>query len=220
IKHGIDVDKYERNGTLYMNTQTRHLNVAAGQIDRDKAIRFVFDFWSEAEKKGYKHVRVIDDVGDFSFVNGEWQRYLEYWNDPRCEDPKWALPGALGLVYKPFLMEITAFNVGSVKETNILEILKAFGRGMIAPTRLIDLLHDANLFSKLIDLDHQQLLGRKILLEFDPASDYEGMMERLVKETAANVEPIIVFTICKSPLHMRLRRQPIIKFFLMSISSS
>jgi len=220
IEHGIDVDKSERNGTLYMNTQTKHLNVVAGQFDRDKAVCFALDFWGEAERKGYKHVRAIDDVGDFSFVNGEWQRYLEYWNDPRWEDPKWALPGALGLVYNPFLMEITAFNVEGVKETDIIEILKAFGRGTIAPTRLIDLLHDANLFSRLIGLDHQQLLGRKILLEFDPTSDYEGMIERLVKETAANIEPIIVFTVCKSPLHMRLRRQPIIKFFLMSMSTS
>lgn len=44
-----------------------------GEFDKEKAVQFVLDFLSEAERKRYKHVRHIEDVGNFSFlkVNGD-----------------------------------------------------------------------------------------------------------------------------------------------------
>jgi hypothetical protein len=75
-------------------------------------------------------------------------------------------------------------------------------------------------FSGSIGLDHERLIGRKILLEFDPSSDYEKVVDRLTKENMANVEPIFVFTSSTSPIHMYLAKQSTIKFFLTSISTS
>jgi len=50
---------------------------------------------AEVKRKGYKHFRDLEDVGDFSFFNGKWQEYLEFWDDPR-----WGSPGAgLGVSY-------------------------------------------------------------------------------------------------------------------------
>jgi hypothetical protein len=123
-------------------------------------------------------------------------------------------------VYTPFLKEITAINVERMIETEITELLKTFGEGTMAPARFIDLIENMNLFSRSIGLDHEQLIGRRILLEFDPVSDYENGIDRLVKESIANVEPFFVFTSNTSPLRRYLDKQPTIKFFLTSISTS
>jgi hypothetical protein len=72
----------------------------------------------------------------------------------------------------------------------------------------------------LIGLDHRGLVGRNILLEFDPASSYEGVIDRLAKESIANVETIFVFTSSTSPIHTYLAKQQSIKFFLTSLSTS
>jgi hypothetical protein len=75
-------------------------------------------------------------------------------------------------------------------------------------------------FSKSISFDHKQLVGRRILLEFNPTSNYEKVVDGLAKEAMANVEPILVFTSSTSPIHTYLAKQPTIKFFLTSLSTS
>jgi hypothetical protein len=181
--------------------------------------------WAEAKRKGYKHIRELEDVGDFSFVNGQWQKWItECWLDPRWDDPnvsEWVESKGTGRgTYDPFIMEITAINVEHMKETEIAEILKAFGEGIFVPARFVDLLKDATLFSKSIGLDHEGLTGRKILLEFNPTSNYEKVVDSLAKESIANVEPLFVFTSSTSPLHRHLAKQLSVKFFLTSISTS
>ncbi len=90
----------------------------------------------------------------------------------------------------------------------------------MVPARFIDLIENMGLFSRSIGLSHERLIGRRILLEFDPVSDYEKVVDRLAKESTANVEPIFVFTSSTSPIHTHLAKQPTIKFFLTSISTS
>jgi hypothetical protein len=115
---------------------------------------------------------------------------------------------------------MTAINVEHMIEQQVIELLKAFGEGAFESTRFIDLLQDVNSFSRSIDLDHERLVGRKILLEFDPVSNYEKVVDRLTKESMANVEPIFIFTSSTSPIHSSLTEQPAINFFLTSISTS
>jgi len=223
-EHGINVEKYEKDDTLFMISLTENF-MSNGKFDCEKAVNAGLNRWAEAKRKGYKHKRHIEDVGDFSFVNGQWQKYVkDYWLDPRWADPnvsEWTeAKGHVGVVYKPFIMEITAINVEGMTETQVTELLKAFGEGTIVPARFIDLLADMGLFSRSIGLDHERLVGRKVLLEFDPVSDYEKVVDRLAKESMANVEPIFVFTSSTSPIYTYLAKQPTIKFFLTSISTS
>jgi hypothetical protein len=75
-------------------------------------------------------------------------------------------------------------------------------------------------FSKGISLSHKELVGRKFLLEFDPTSEYETVVEDFVKEFMANVEPVYVFTSATSTLHKHLAKDSAIKFLLMSTSTS
>jgi len=223
-EHGINVEKYERNGVLILASLTKYY-MSNGKLDYDKTISECLNLWAEAKRKGYKHIRELEDVGDFSFVNGQWQKWItECWLDPRWDDPnvsEWVESKGTGRgVYDPFLMEITAINVEHMKETEIVELLKAFGEGTTVTARFIDLLENMSLFSGSIGLDHEQLVGRRILLEFDPVSDYEKVVDRLAKESMANIEPIYVFTSSTSPIHTYLAKQPSINFFLTSISTS
>jgi len=223
-EHGINVERHERKGSLLLDSQTRYY-MSNGRLNLEKAVTDGLEEWAESKRKGYKHVRDIEDVGDFSFVNGQWQKWItEYWLDPRWDDPnvsEWIKSkGGVGLVYDPFIMEITAINVERMTETQVTEILKTFGRGTLVPARFIDLIEDVDSFSRSIGLDHERLIGRRILLEFDPVSNYEKVVDSLTKESMANVEPIFVFTSSTSPIHTHLAEQPAIKFFLTSISTS
>jgi len=213
-EYGFDVEKHERNGTLFMESLTEYY-LPDGHFDMDRAVEKGLDLRAEAKRKGYKRAREIFDVGDFSFINGQWQKYLEYWDDPR-----WGTPLGVGILYGPFITELTVFNVEDMSKAQVSEILKTFGGGKYPPTRFIDVLEYADAFSKRIDMPHQKLLGRKLLLEFDPTSNYEKVVDSLAKENIANVEPIFVFTSSTSPIHTHLAKQPTIKFFLTSISTS
>jgi hypothetical protein len=223
-EYGVDVEKHEKNGALFMMSLTENF-MSNGKFDCEKAVNAGLNRWAEAKRKGYKHMRDIEDLGDFSFVNGQWQKYVkDYWLDPRWDDPdvsEWVESREkVGVVYTPFLKEITAVNVESMTETEVTELLKTFGEGPMAPARFFDLIENMSLFSGSIGLDHARLIGRRILLEFDPVSDYEKVVDRLAKESIANVEPIFVFTSNASPLRRYLAKQPSIKFFLTSISTS
>jgi len=223
-EYGIDVEKYEKDDTLRMASLTEYF-LSNGKFDSEKAVIDGLNRWAEAKRRGYKHSRDIEDVGDFSFVNGQWQKWItDYWLDPRWEDPnvsEWVeSEETVGVVYVPFLIEVTAINVERMTEPQVTELLKAMGRGTLVPARFIDLIENMGLFSRSIDLDHEQLVGHKILLEFDPVSDYEKVVDSLTKESMANVEPIFVFTSSTSPIHAHLAEQPAIKFFLTSLSTS
>jgi len=196
-----------------------------GKLDYGKSVIDCLNRWTEAKRKGYNHVRIIEDVGDFSFINGQWQKYIiDYWLDPRWNDPavsEWVeSKETMGVAYAPFLMDITAVNVERMSEAQVRDIIKTFGREKKQPTRFIDLLEYVNAFSSRIGFSHQELIGRKFLLEFDPTSEYETIVEDFTKEFMANVEPVYVFTSATSTLHKHLAKNLAIKFFLTSISTS
>jgi len=221
-EYGIDVEKHERIGTLYMKSLTEHY-LPDGHFNAERSIKKGLDLRTEARSNGYKHVRVITDVGNFSFLKGEWQTYIvDYW-----DNPKWGASSGVGILYEPFLIELTALNIGGVSEAqarDILktfrDILKVFGGGKYSPTKFIDLLEYADAFSKRIDMSHQELLGCKFLLEFDSVSAYEKIVEDFAKEAMANLEPIFVFTSSNSVIHASLAEKSTARFFLMSVSKS
>jgi len=223
-EHGVDVEEYEKDESLHMESSGEFF-MPNGKLDFEQATIKALNWWAETKRKKYKHARVIGDIGDFSFVKGQWQKYItDYWLDPRWNDPnisEWVeSKKSAGIWYKPFIMEITAINVERVSEAQIRDILKAFGKGESPPTKLIDLLEYVDAFSKRIGLSHQELLGRKFLLEFDPASDYETIIEDFARESMANVEPVYVFTSAISPIHKRLVKHKAIKLFSTSTSTS
>jgi hypothetical protein len=81
------------------------------------------------------------------------------------------------------------------------------------PTRL-------HAFSKSLGLNHKQIAGRKILLEFDPASNYEQSIRDFVAEALAGSEEIVIFTRKSSTLHSSLQACRSVKFFSLTQQSS
>jgi len=228
-KYGVNVDKHETNGSLHLTSLTEDF-MPSGKLDYNQAVVDGINWWNEVKRKGYNHARGLEDLGDFSFVNGKWQKYItDYYLDPRWDDPNtsaWVHPDAspqreLGTVMSPFLIEITAVNVEHMRQKDVTELLKALTGASVVPSNaFINLLEHRDTFSRSIDLDHKRLVGRKILLEFNPASNYETAVDQLARECMANVEPIFVFTSKTSPLHTHFADQTAIKLFLTSISTS
>jgi hypothetical protein len=73
-----------------------------------------------------------------------------------------------------------------------------------------------NGFSKALGLTHQQMAGRNILFEFDPASNYEETIQKFATEALANAEPTAIFTRRGSAIYSALREQKAVKFFCLT----
>jgi len=207
-EYGINVEKYERNGALRLKSLTDYY-LLDGNFDKEKAIKKGLDERAEAKRRGYKHYIELEDVGDFSFLNGQWREYLEFWDDSRWG----ALPG-VGIIYKPFIIELTVVNVESMAEAQVADLVNAFCGEERA--RLIDLIECVDSFSKTLGLNHKQLVGRKLLFEFDPISSYERVVQDFATEAIANVEITVVFTPRGSPIHSALSPKKNIRFFLLT----
>jgi len=228
-KYGINVEKHEKDGTLHMKSQNEFF-MPNGRLDYKQAVDYSLNWWAEVKRKGYKHAMGLEDYGDFSVFNGQWEKYVtDYWLDPRWDDPdtsEWVLPDVspeqqLGVVMSPFLMEITAVNVERMTQKEVTELLKALSGATVIPSHaFIDLYEHMDTFSRSIGLNHKRLVGRKILLEFDPVSNYEKVVDSLMKESMANVEPLFVFTPSTSPVHKYFAKEQAVKFFLTSFSTS
>jgi len=71
-------------------------------------------------------------------------------------------------------------------------------------------------FSRKFGLKHEQTVGRKILLEFDPGANYEKAVQDLATEALANIEPIVVFTRRGSAIHASLSGEKAVKFLCLT----
>ena len=80
-----------------------------------------------------------------------------------------------------------------------------------ARVQLLDLTSSNNLFSKLIELDHDKLKGTKILLEYDASVNYEDFVEKFLAEGIANAERCVLFTSKSSRLYRALRGKDMLK---------
>ena len=102
------------------------------------------------------------------------------------------------------------------KKTTILESL--FERLYTATytARPTDLIKRAEVFSKALRLTHEQVVGKNILLEFDPTSDYERVVEDFVDEALANAESVAVFTSKGSAVYSALSNRSDVKFLILT----
>jgi KaiC/GvpD/RAD55 family RecA-like ATPase len=219
VQNGVDPDKAEKSekrGGLILRSLSEHYLVN-GKFDCNSVIGRELGLRSEAKRAGFKHFRDLVDVGTLAFLKGDWQAFVEYW-----DSPGWGVPSGSGqgVLYEPFILELTAINVEGLSEELTRGILSALGGGRQSQTRLIDFLEFTDAFSKVVGLSHEELLGRKILLEFDPASDYEQVVENVAKEALAHLEPVYVFTRHASGVYESLARQRSVRIVLMSASAS
>jgi len=86
--------------------------------------------------------------------------------------------------------------------------------------RVINPAFHQDFFSRLAGMEHQDLLGNRVLLEYDPSSSFEGMVLKFVLEFQANVDPVAVFTSAGSPTHTLVRGSNNVRLFTASTKTS
>jgi len=219
VQNGIDPDigeKSEKRGSLILRSASEHY-LTDGRFNSKDIVKKELELRAEAKRAGYKHFRDLNDVGTLSFLKGDWQTFMEYWNDP-----SWRFTSSLGqgVSCEPFVMRLTAVNVESLGEESSRSVLNALSGGKQSYTRRLDFLEYTDAFSKVISLSHEEFLGRIMLLEFDPASDYERIVENVTKEALAHLEPVYVFTRHSSGIYESLAGQRSVRIVLMSTSAT
>ncbi len=75
-------------------------------------------------------------------------------------------------------------------------------------------------FSKSFGMTHQQMVGKKMLLEIDPKSDYQNALFNFVSEARNSGETLFIFTSMNSALHSAVSEVESVKFFLTSLKTS
>jgi hypothetical protein len=86
--------------------------------------------------------------------------------------------------------------------------------------RIRDLALQQDSFSKFLNAKHQALSKSRILLEYDPTSNYEDVVQKFAREFQANVEPIAIFTSMGSPTFRQFRGQHNLRMFTFSTKTS
>jgi hypothetical protein len=86
--------------------------------------------------------------------------------------------------------------------------------------RVIDLAMQQDTFSSMVNMKHPDILGNRLLLEYEPTSDYEEIVKKFVREFQANVESVAIFTSAGSPIYRQFRDQRNISLFSFSTKTS
>lgn len=87
-------------------------------------------------------------------------------------------------------------------------------------SRVIDLARQQDVFSSLLGLKHNELLGQRMLLEYDPSSNYEDIIQEFVREFQTNVESIAIFANAGSPVYREFNEQRNLRLFCFSTRTS
>jgi hypothetical protein len=75
-------------------------------------------------------------------------------------------------------------------------------------------------FSKSFGMSHQQMSGKKILLEVDPTSDFQEALFSFVSEAGIHEEKLLIFTSKSSPLYSKFSSVKNIDFYLLASKAS
>lgn len=86
--------------------------------------------------------------------------------------------------------------------------------------RVIDLAMQQDAFSSMINMKHEDILGNRLLLEYEPTSKYEEIAQKFAREFQANVESVAIFTSAGSPIFRQFRDQRNISLFSFSTKTS
>jgi len=119
----------------------------------------------------------------------------------------------IGRLFQIVFLGIIAYAFG---KASILESLFERLYTTTYTPRPSDLTKGREVFSKALGLSHGQMIGKNILLEFDPTSDYERVVEDFVDEALANAESVAVFTSKGSAIHSALSNRGDVKFLILT----
>ena len=193
-KQEVDITHMMLEGTLRISPLVS-VYPKKGVID-DTPFRAIQGLSEQATALGNEGLRIILDFEDFNVR--PVQRFVQHLIDQR-----WTRPDHR-------LHVLMAFNSSTFQgeEASLAQLENQ--------VRTLDMAEARDTFSKAAGLSHEEVVGRKILFEYDPQEDYERVYKSLLSENASNIEKTVVFTRKESPLFSFSRRQPGTKIFVMT----
>jgi len=193
-RQGVDATRLMLKGALRV-PPLGSAYPSKGVLD-DTPLEVVKELAVESKTLGNEGLRVVLDYGDF--VVRPLQKFVAHLTDPRWTSPDHDLHVLMAFDSNAFRGE----------EASLAELEKKI--------RTLDLSEAMDTFSHTVGLSHDEIVGRKLLLEFDPQGDYEPVFKSLLAETASNFERTVVFTRNDSLIYSLVERQPAAKIFVMT----
>jgi hypothetical protein len=192
--HGVDIKRLTVKGGVRIQPLASAYPTR-GVLD-DTPLEMVQGLSAEARTLGNEGLRVILDYDDFSVR--PFQKFVKHLTDPRWTSPD------------HHLHVLMAFNSLTFRgeEASLAEL-----EGKI---RTLDLSESLDTFSQTVGVSHEEIAGRKLLLEFDPQGDTQQVFKSLLAETASNFERTVVFTRKDSQIYSLVQRQPAAKIFVLT----
>ena len=117
------------------------------------------------------------------------------------------------------IMSIGGLGSGTARPLTSSKIRAGSTRSFALDSKPVDLARKS-LFSTMLRMRHEEIVGKRLLLEYDPSASYERVVEKFAGEFVANLEPVAVFTSIGSPVHRVLRGQRDVKLFSFSTNTS
>jgi hypothetical protein len=85
---------------------------------------------------------------------------------------------------------------------------------------IIDVASQQQGFSKLLNMKHEDLVGNRILVEYQPTTNYESIIRSFIWEFRANGDSLAVFTSVGSPIYRLVNEQEDLRIFGFSTKTS
>ncbi len=191
---GIDVRHYILKGSLRF-FPLGGIYPTRSTLD-DTPIDLCKQLASEARILGKDGLQVILDYDDF--IVRPLQKFIEHLIDPRWTSRD------------HYIHLLMAFDSTTFQgDANTLSRLKS-------SIRVLELSESLDVFSRTVGLSHEAIAGGKILVEYNPQSDYERVVKSLLAEAASNFERTVVFTRKNSPIYPLVQQQPGSKIFILT----
>ncbi len=194
-RNGVDVKHNLTKGTLRLPS-IDSLYQGENLLDEEAAIGQCQELTNETRALGKNGLRIVIDYADST--KHPYQKFVNH-----IADTRWATPDHYVQVMMTFAHRAFA------DEKATLETLKS-------KVPVIDLTESSDIFSRTVGLSHDEIAGRKILLEYDPLSGYEKILRSLATEAASNFERVILFTRKDSPIHSAMEDELGLKMFVLT----
>ena len=193
-RQGIDVTRYTLKGSLRLQS-LGSIYPNKGVLD-DTPLELTQELLLEARTLGNEGLIVILDYD--GFVVRPFHKFVLHLTDPRWMSPDHSL-------HMLMAFDSTAFRG---EEASLAELENKI--------RTLDMSESTDVFSQTVGLSHEAILGKKLLLQFDPQSDYERVFRSILAESASNFERTVAFTRKDSHIHTLVQRQPGAKIFVLT----
>ncbi len=192
---GVNVKQHMLKGNLRF-FPLGSLYQSPGLLDEDAAIDTCRELVSETRTLGKGGLRIIVDYGENS--RRPFQKFVDH-----LADPRWTSPDHYVHVLMAFAKSVFE------GQENVLTLLRS-------KLPVLDVSESIDVFSRTVGLTHQEIVGKKILFEYDPLSDYDRVLKALVAEASFNFERTVVFTRRDSPLYWIVWGEPRLRIFTLT----